>query len=465
MAYGGYSYLDLKREPGEDEFRVLFWAEGNAPLEKIAEAIASESSVGTWTTLSTMNDYVFTRLRARIYKLAKVRKNAGFIWISYPIEHFEMGNVLQFQASVLGNIFGLKELTSLVACDISFPLEYQQQFSGPKNGLEGIRAYLGTQKERRPHIGTIVKPKVGLTPKEWAKVAYEAYLGGCDFVKDDENLVDQKFCPFETRVQEVLAAMDRIRSETNKKVLYAPNITDRYSKMLERIDFLKSVGAPLAMIDVFIIGYGALLDVVRVLQSKGFLIHAHRAGFAALQRGNFGINYQIHEKFYRLIGVDQLHIGTGVGKMEGDPITVHHYRDIAVERGTEEKLYLGALKSEFANHIKPIMPVASGGVNTGMMEALVALHGRDVNIQAGGGVHGHPGGTVAGAASMRQAVDAIMQNVSLPEYAKKHKELKIALDKFGYMKPNPIIKLLADEKKSIAKLNANALRHGYHQEQ
>ena len=191
MAYGGYSYLDTGYEPTGNDFVVLFWAKGSLPIEKIAEAIAAESSVGSWTKLKTMNDFVWKHYRARVFWIGKVGRNAGFIKIAYPIEHFDAKNISQFQASVLGNIFGLKELEELYVYDISFPKKYQMQFTGPYAGIEGIRRMAGTQKSRRPHVGTIVKPKVGLSAKEWAHVAYEAFSGGLDLVKDDENLVDQ----------------------------------------------------------------------------------------------------------------------------------------------------------------------------------------------------------------------------------------------------------------------------------
>ena len=127
MAYGGYSYIDTRYEPTGNDFVVLLWARGSLPIEKIAEAIAAESSVGSWTKLRTMNDFVWTHYRARVFWIGKVGANAGFIKIAYPIEHFDVKNISQFQASVLGNIFGLKELEELYVYDISFPLKYQKQ--------------------------------------------------------------------------------------------------------------------------------------------------------------------------------------------------------------------------------------------------------------------------------------------------------------------------------------------------
>ncbi|MCX8206168.1 MAG: RuBisCO large subunit C-terminal-like domain-containing protein, partial [Candidatus Micrarchaeota archaeon] len=408
MTYGGYSYYDPKYQVDpENDFVVLFWAKGTMPIAKIAEAVAAESSVGSWTKLKTMNDFVWKHYRARVTEIYKTTPNSGFFKIVYPLEHFDSKNIAQFQASVLGNIFGLKELEELYVFDVSFPVKYQRQFPGPLKGLEGIRKMVGTSKSRRPHIGTIVKPKVGLAPKEWAHVAYEAYAGGLDLVKDDENLVDQDFCKWKDRLHETVKAIEKAQGETGQRHVYSSNVSDKYSRMVERIDYLNQMGLQeniIVMLDVYVIGMGALQDVLELTQKYGFATHGHRAGYAAVNRGSFGVNFQVYEKFYRLLGIDQLHIGTGVGKMEGAPVYIRRLHDIADQFKVDEKLYLGSLAMEFVPKINPMLSIASGGLNAAMMDAAVALHGTNTNFQAGAGVHGHPGGTRKGAKSMRQAV-------------------------------------------------------------
>ncbi|MDD5337443.1 MAG: RuBisCO large subunit C-terminal-like domain-containing protein [Candidatus ainarchaeum sp.] len=464
MAYGGYSYLDFRYEPDrENDFVVLFWAKSDASIEQTAEAIAAESSVGSWTKLSTMNDFVWKHYRARVFWLHKAGKNAGFIKIAYPIEHFDAKNILQFQASVLGNIFGLKELRELYVCDISFPKKYQKQFSGPKLGLPGMRRLVGTERDGRPHVGTIIKPKVGLTPKEWAHAAYEAYSGGLDLVKDDENLVDQEFCRWKDRLHEVVKAMENAGKETGQNHLYSSNITDRYSRMVERVDYLKACGLQrhvVVMLDTYVMGTSALQEILELTKKYGFATHGHRAGFAAANRGNFGVNFQVYEKLYRLLGIDQMHIGTGVGKMEGSPVTIKRLHDVAELRKLPEKFYLGALHMEFAEHIKPMLGIASGGVDAGKVDALIALHGLNTNLQAGAGVHGHPGGTRKGAMSLRQAVDAVMHGIPAREYAKTHPELAQAIAKWGYSNPLDVENALEHEKKNAKKLAALVLKKG-----
>ncbi len=428
--YGGYSYLEPDYEPSKDDFIAVFWLSGKKPIEVLAEAVASESSVGTWTSVATMNSFVWEKLRARVFKIEKITENSGFVFIAYPYEHFEEKNPLQLFAGVRGNLFGLKELTAAILFDLKLPERYLKQFPGPKNGIKGIRKYLGTLNSKRPHVGTIIKPKVGLTPKEFAEAAGKAFMAGLDLVKDDENLVDQSFCRWEERVKATVAAAERAMDATGEAKIYVPNITGPLEHMKKRIDFLEALDWKMCMIDVYVIGTAGVMEILKELHERGFIVHAHRAGHAAETRGNFGVSFAFHEKFLRLFGVDQLHTGTGVGKMEGSAWVIRKYGEIA-----RKELFEGAppifLQQSFRG-IKPFFPVASGGLHPGLVEAVVAVYGTtDVLIQAGGGVHGHPGGTEGGARAMRQAADAVAEGIPLSEAPGK--ELQQAIEKWGYV--------------------------------
>jgi ribulose-bisphosphate carboxylase large chain len=133
-------------------------------------------------------------------------------------------------------------------------------------------------------------------------------------------------------------------------------------------------------------------------------------------------------KLMRLLGMDQLHVGTfDVGKMEGGKGEI---KEIAEEishshvNETDVRLPQNWVK------LKPVFPVASGGLHPGHVPELIKRAGNDVVIQMGGGIHGHPDGTTAGATAARQAVDAVMAKMNLREYAKNHRELSRALDKW-----------------------------------
>jgi ribulose-bisphosphate carboxylase large chain len=132
----------------------------------------------------------------------------------------------------------------------------------------------------------------------------------------------------------------------------------------------------------------------------------------------------------RLIGMDQIHIGTIVGKMQGMKEEILTTEEEIEKRIIKEHDH--RLAEDWLN-IKPVFAVCSGGLHPGMVPYLIKTLGNDIIIQAGGGVHGHKLGTTAGAKAMRQSIDAATQNISLKDYAKNHKELAIALKQWGYI--------------------------------
>ncbi len=461
VTYGGYNYIDKNYKPSKEDFVVWMWMKGEKPLPILAEAVAAESSVGTFTKIKTMNKRVFTHYRAHVFEVLPVQDNAGFVKIAYPFEHFDAKNLLQFEASVLGNIFGMLELDELYVIDIAFPKKFQRYFSGPI-GLNAIRKYLGTDKNKRPHVGTIVKPKVGLTPKEFAHVAYEAYIGGLDLVKDDENLVDQPFCPWKKRFDEVYAALDKVETKTGEKKLYATNISDiSLERMLDRLDYVAESGAKMIMLDVFVAGPAVVKMIAEEAHRKGLFVHAHRAGYAAMHRGRYGYSFGILAKLYRLLGVDQLHVGTGVGKMDGSPTLIRHFGSIVRDRKLKESWFPFSLSMEYEKHVAKTFPVASGGLHAGLVEGVVEIFGTDVIIQAGGGVHGHPRGTRAGAESLRAAAEAAAKGISIKTAAKRNKALKEAIDHFGFVPREHVRAMLNFGSRNKKTLEAMIRKGGY----
>ncbi len=421
-------YIDLKYKPDKDDFILSYYVESNIDFRKTCEQIAAESSIGTWTKILTMNKRTAEKLRPHIFSIKKVGEKKGNIKIAYPYELFEPGSIPQLLSSIAGNIFGMKIVKNLRLEDIEFPKKYVKSFKGPKYGLKGVRKKFGIKK--RPLVGTIVKPKVGLSPKQHAKVAYESWIGGCDVVKDDENLTSMMFNKFEDRLKEVMKMKEKAEKETGEKKGYMVNITADCSTMLKRMKMSKDIGNDYAMVDIITAGFSALQTVREYNEKYNLILHAHRAMHAAITKNKkHGISMIAIAKIARLIGVDQLHIGTGVGKMEGSKLEVREIED-DIEKsfflGRKENKIFTPLNQEWYN-IKPVFAVTSGGLYPQLVPKLIRNMGTDIIIQAGGGIHGHPSGTISGARAMRQAVDAVLEGVSLKEYAKNHKELREAL--------------------------------------
>ncbi len=422
-AYTGFT--NKKYKPKETDFVAEFRVEParGVSFKTSAEAIAGESSVGTWTDVCTSVPRIRKTLAPTVvYSNPKTKT----IRIAYPGDLFEEGNIPQLMSSIAGNVFGMKIVNNLRLEDINFPDFYIKSFKGPAFGIPGIRSFTGV--EDRPLVGTIIKPKLGLNEKEHAKAAYNAWLGGCDIVKDDENLSSMKFNNFEKRIKQTLKMRNTCEKETGEVKIYMPNVTAPYKEMVRRAKFVREHGGDYMMVDVLTVGWSALQELRN--ENLGLIIHAHRAGHAAFTRSHrHGISMLLIAKLCRLIGVDQLHIGAIVGKMEGGKREVQ-FIDQEVEKQLIEASPADHVLKEDWLDLKPVFAVASGGVHPGKIPAMMKYMGNDIIIQAGGGVHGHPNGSIAGAKAMRQAVSATMHGVSLEDFSKANKELAQALKKW-----------------------------------
>ncbi|MBU2053323.1 MAG: type III ribulose-bisphosphate carboxylase [Nanoarchaeota archaeon] len=417
-----FDFIDLRYKPKNDLI-CLFKinpAKGLS-LEKAANIVALESSTGTWTEVEKGElDYV-KKLRAKVFSI----KKSGWIKVAYPQELFEYDNVPNILSSIAGNIFGMKSVRTIRLEDVSFPKSILESFKGPKYGIEGIRKIMKIKS--RPLVGTIIKPKLGLNTKHHAQSAYESWKGGCDIVKDDENLSSQKFNLFENRLAKTLEMADKAESETGEKKSYLVNVTAETKEMLKRAQLVEKMGGKYIMIDIITSGWAA----VQTLREANFkmAIHAHRAMHAAFDRNpEHGVSMMVLADFARLIGVDQIHIGTGIGKLEGK------IKDIQEIEEDIEKHKVKETAKRLAQNwgkIKPVLAVSSGGLHPGHVPFLIKHLGKDLVIQAGGGIHGHKFGTEAGAIAMRQAVDAVLKKIPLKKYAKNHVELEEALEQWN----------------------------------
>lgn len=421
------SYVNLNYEPSKDELIAEYYVEPAKGYSlKIAAAnIAAESSIGTWTTIKTMNDRIAEKLKPHVYSINQRKK---IVKIAYAPELFEMGNISQIFSSIAGNVFGMKLLNNLRLEDVRVPEKSLSKFPGPKYGINGVRKI--TKVKKRPLIGTIVKPKVGLTSAQHAKVAYESWVGGLDIVKDDENLSSLTFNRFKSRMEHVLKLRDKAERETGDKKIYIPNITSESLKMLERAKIVDQFGGEYVMVDILTSGWAGLQTV---RNNVGKVIHAHRAMHAALTRNpKHGISMLTLAKFARLAGVDQLHIGTVVGKMHGGKHEVMGIRDEIEKSMVTEN---GHVLEENWKNIKPAFAVASGGLHPGLIPNVMKYLGNNIIMQFGGGCHGHPEGTRKGAVAIKQALESTIEGTDLREYAKTHKELASAIKKWGFSSP------------------------------
>lgn len=72
-----------------------------------------------------------------------------------------------------------------------FPVSYLRKFHGPATDL--IMEKERQDKFGRPLLDTSVKPKLGLSEKNYGRMVFAGLLGGLDFLKDYENINSQVF--------------------------------------------------------------------------------------------------------------------------------------------------------------------------------------------------------------------------------------------------------------------------------
>jgi ribulose-bisphosphate carboxylase large chain len=423
-------FVDFSYKPKKNEIICLFYFEPakGVSIKEAAGRIASESSCGTWTTLSRMPKHL-DRLKAHAYKTS-----GHYLKVAYPLELFEKGSMPGFLAGPGGNIFGMKAVKNLRLMDVHFPEKYMRNFRGPTYGRDVIKKIF--KKSHGPVTSVVPKPKLGFSSREHAEIAYEMWTGGIDCIKDDENLTDQNFNNFSERVKQIAKYRDKAENVTGCVKDAFINVTSpNLKEMARRVKMIHDHGFKYFMIDVVISGYTAVGTASQLAHDYKMAIHGHRAMHSMITRNpRHGMTMLMLAKIMRMIGVDQLHIGTVVGKLAGRKDEVMATKEMIMSSSCKEIKNL-RLAQKFGG-IKPMLPVASGGLHPGILHDVFNIYGTDILVlQLGGGTQGHPMGDHAGAKAMMQSINAYHEKIPLKEYAKKHKELAAALKKWGHEKP------------------------------
>ncbi|MGI9017937.1 MAG: ribulose-bisphosphate carboxylase large subunit [Euzebya sp.] len=424
-------------------FRVT--PQPGVPPEEAAAAVAGESSTGTWTLVWTDRLTAYEDYQAKAYRVEEVPDSdpkSYIAYIAYDLDLFEEGSIANLSSSIIGNVFGFKALSALRLEDMRIPPHYVKTFQGPAHGIVMEREYLG--KFGRPLLGATVKPKLGLSARNYGRVVYEALRGGLDFTKDDENINSQPFMRWRDRFLFCIEAVNKAVEETGELKGHYMNVTaGTMEAMYERAEFAKQIGSVVVMIDLTI-GYTAIQSMANWARANGVLLHLHRAGHSTYTRQkNHGVNFRVIAKWARLMGVDHIHAGTVVGKLEGDPGSVQGYYDVIRENTNTIDPAKGIYFDQDWASMPGMFPVASGGIHAGQMHQLLDYLGEDTILQFGGGTIGHPMGISAGATCNRVALEAIIKARNegrdflkegpdiLRAAAKRCPELQSALDVWG----------------------------------
>ncbi|KIL45869.1 2,3-diketo-5-methylthiopentyl-1-phosphate enolase [Jeotgalibacillus soli] len=391
-------------------------------FEKKAEGIALGLTVGSWTDLPALDQEQLKKYRGTVvsiqdlgfHELASFAKNkktaSAHVKISYPSRNFSADI-----PAILTTVFGKLSLDGMVRLiDLEFEGEIARAFPGPRYGIEGIRDLVGVY--HRPLVMSIFKGVLGRDMEFLSKQLKDQALGGMDLVKDDEILFDNVLTPFIERIKKGKHVLNQVYEETGHRTLYAVNLSGRTSLLKDQAKRAKEAGADAFLFNVFTYG----LDVLQELREDSEIalpIMTHPSFSGAISGSSlFGVHYQlILGKLVRLTGADL-------------SLFPSPYGSVALPK--EDALLIAeALTGE--SPFKTSFPVPSAGIHPGLVPQLIHDFGKDQVINAGGGVHGHPDGAVAGGKSFRQAVDSIIEGKSLEDVLDEKKELKTAIATWG----------------------------------
>lgn len=416
-----------------DRVWAEYLVETSHPLELAAEIMAGEQSSGTFVKVPGETDQLREKFGARVEEISieetvdypslpgsrppkESRKPLTYqrarVRLSFPAENISI-SLPNLLTMVAGNLYELSPFSGLRLMDVTVPDSFKDAYPGPQYGIEGTRKLTGVYN--RPVVGTIIKPSVGLSPAETARIVKSLVSAGVDFVKDDELIANPPYSPIQERVKAVMQVINDHDAKTGKKVMYAFNITDEIDQMLQHHDAVVEAGGTCVMVSLNSVG---LAGIAYLRQHCQLPIHGHRNGWGKYSRHPMlGMEFTAYQKIWRMAGVDQIHVNGLRNKFTESDASV-----IKSALACQAPL-LGGYYA---------MPVFSSGQWARQVpDTYRALGNVDLMYLAGGGIMGHPSGPGAGVISILQGWEAAVSGSTLEDYAKMHVELREAMEKFG----------------------------------
>lgn len=362
-----------------DYFFVTYFLQSKTTLKDAAWNLAIGQSVGNpnvrneWET-----DELFDNHSCIVVNNDNLEEKSGTVVIAFPVINidFDTDGVSHLLVNIMGGQLDIDIIEKCHVKDILFPEQVLSKFKGPKFGIQGIREFTGVQD--KPVLGSIIKPKTGITPQVLLEMVKELVEGGVNFIKEDEILSNPSFCKIEDRVPLI---MDYLK---DKQVIYSVSIHADYPYILDRVKQVHELGGNSVHVN-FWCGLG-VYKAIRDLDLPIFL-HFQKSGDKIFTNRNhdFYIDWIVVCKLAALMGVDFIHAGMIGG----------YYK-------WEEEETVDAVK--VLNSLGT-MPALSCGFHPGLTDWVTSKVGNDYMANVGGAIHGHPHGTVAGATAMRQSID------------------------------------------------------------
>lgn len=391
-----------------------------ADFHKKALGIAVGLTVGSWTELpeaqkASMEKHLGKVLSVEVHEPTngQLHERYADIKIAYPDINYSKDI-----PALLVTIFGKLSMDGKIKLiDIDVSESFVSAFPGPKFGLQGIRDSLGVYD--RPLVMSIFKSVVGHDLDNLKQQFLNQALGGVDLIKDDEILFENPLTPIEKRVEVCIKAAQEAEKETGQKLIYFTNLTGPTSQLASQAKKAIKAGANGLLFNTLAYGF----DVLHELSQDPDInvpIASHPAIAGAMYPSpHYGISPAVLlGKLNRLAGADLVLFPSPYG---------------SVVMPKEENLAIKEVLLADWHHLKQSMPVPSAGIHPGIVPLILRDFGTDVVVNAGGGVHGHPLGPIAGGQAFHQAIQAVMNGEDLHTAALKpnHEALKAAIDAWG----------------------------------
>ncbi len=341
------------------------------------------------------------------------RGNKGEVKFAFPIANLNLkeDGINQLLCHLMGGHLDINAISKCWLFDIKFPKKFLAVFKGPRFGVTGIREFMKVYN--KPILGSIIKPKIGLNKYKLLDIVKELIDGGINFIKEDEIMSNPSICPLEERASYVMKYINN----SSRKIVYAFCINSDYPYFIDRAKRVYQMGGNCVHLNIWsgLSAYKSLRDldlpIMIFFQKSGNMIFTN-------PKHDFHISWNVICYLARLMGVDFMHVGMWGGYSHDEEFRLHEAIKIL---------------TDVSDGFRGTLPSLSCGMHPGLVNAILNRFGINVMLNVGGAIHGHPSGSKAGAVAMRQAIELSVQNKFTKENIYQAKELREAIQKWGYI--------------------------------
>ena len=363
-----------------DHFTCHFFLQSRTSVKEAAEALAIGQSIGNPSVRSQYEtEEMMENHSAKIISdpdnLANIK--AGIVEIAWPYRNIDWyaDGIAQLMCTVMGGQMDIDIIEQCHWIDIHID-RGKADLSVPAYGLSGFRDHV--QSYGKPLLGTIVKPKTGLTPETLKDIVQQMVDGGVDFIKEDEIMSNPSCLTLEERISIVQPILDGyntvycycINSDPHTLMDKARTVSG-WGGMGVHINFWSGMGA-----------YKAIRD-----EDNGTFIHFQKSGDKVLtsKYNAFRIEWAVMCKLAGLIGCDTIHAGMYGGYMDMGYEELKNIQNVCLKQN--------------------LTPAFSCGMTKELIPVIREKFGNDWMANVGGAIHSHPKGIQAGVDELRNVID------------------------------------------------------------